>query len=218
MRLLEDKRYLGDGGYPAIIDADTFASIQIKKYNRNKLKNIDRQSDIFQITVPVLCPDCGTEMHRRHDSRCKCTERWFCRNKDCKTLIKLSDHDLLSQITAILNQLVVHPERIKGDKLQELAPTTEQRRLDNEIGRMIDTKVHEKETLQKKMLEMVSLKYKLIPSTVGTAYRLKADFEQSGPLSVFSAELFGNTVNAIYLNRDSTIELKLLNGQRIGKE
>lgn len=218
MRLLEDKRYLGDSGYPALIDADTFALLQEKKHLRNLLKDTDRQADIFQITVPVRCPACGAEMSRRHDSRCKCTERWTCRDPNCKTLIKMSDCDLLTQITEILNRIIEYPELIHDDELSPIEPTAEQRKLENEIGRIQDTGAQEKETLQGKLLELVSLKYKSIPAGVGICYRLKADFEKSAPLTAFSAELFDRTVRAVHLREDGAIDLELLNGQRFGKE
>lgn len=218
MHLLEDKRYLGESGYPAIMDADTYSAIQSKKHKRNNLKNTDRQSDIFQMNVPVLCPDCGMEMYRRHDSRCKCPERWTCRNKDCKVLIELSDNDLLSQITEILNQLIQRPEQINNHEPKAIEQTTEQRKLENEIGRMMDAGTQDKKAIQRKLLEVASLKYKSIPADIGIHYRLRANFEIASPLSEFSAELFGITVKAIHMNKDNAIELELLNGQRFGKE
>ncbi len=90
-RIIEDERYLGTELYPAILDEKTYFDIQNLKSEKNTQKKIDRKSDIFQISVPIKCPVCGCEMYRRHDSRCKCKQRWICQNDNCRTLIPKTD-------------------------------------------------------------------------------------------------------------------------------
>lgn len=97
--------------YPAILDEETHTAMQQTKHTRNTQKNTDRQTDIFQIAVPVKCPICGKRMLRRHDSRCKIQQRWICENKDCRTLIEITDSDLLESINGILAGIT--PERIR---------------------------------------------------------------------------------------------------------
>ena len=80
----------------------------------------------------------------------------------------------------------------------------------------MDTTDYDKEALRKKMLECVSLKYESIEQAPYTALRLKADFERSGLLSDFSADLVGRTVKEIHLALDGSVSLLLTNGQEIG--
>ena len=69
MRILEDRRYLGTDAYPAILEETVYEAIQRTKAERNTQKGTDRSTDIYQLETPILCAECGVEMHRRHDSR-----------------------------------------------------------------------------------------------------------------------------------------------------
>lgn len=217
-RILEDERYLGNGDYPAIITQETFDAVQEIKDARNTQKGVDRKSDIFQINVPVKCPVCGSEMHRRSDSRIKCSQRWTCVRDDCRKLISISDEALLGGITELLNALIDKPERITIPAPVECEPSAELRRMNHEIERNLDSFSIQKETLRKQLLQSVSLKYEDIDNAVYTAKRLKADFANASPLSDFSPELFNRTVSELRLCENGSVILTLTNGQQVGKE
>ena len=217
-RILEDERYLGNGDYPAVITQKTYVAVQEIKDARNTQKGVDRTADIFQITVPVRCPICGSEMHRRHDRRTKCSQRWTCGKDDCRKLIAVSDKELLSKITALLNGMVANPEKIGIPKSANQEPSAELRRLNNEIERTLEGFSIQKKTLRKQLLQNVSLKYEDIDNAVYTAKRLKADFANASPLSDFSIELFNRTVSELRLCENGLVILTLTNGQQIGKK
>ena len=217
MRIIDDSRYLGNDLYPAIIPAETYEEAHLLKDQKNTQKEIDRTAGIFRLAVPVICPNCGNEMHRRHDSRWKVPQRWGCHNSECKTIIKLSDTDLLQSITNILNRIISQPDIIEMS-IDTNEVGNDIRRLNMEIAHALETCSFNKEDLRKKMLTCVSLKYKGIDSATYTANRLKADFEKSSPLSAFSAELCRRTVKSIQLKKDGTVGLTLINDQQIGKE
>lgn len=94
--LIDNTKYLGTEVYPSIVDQVTYEKIQKTKYGRNTQKNMDKTQDIFKLTVPVRCPTCGDRMRRRHDSRCKCQERWTCENTACRLRIEIPDAELLT--------------------------------------------------------------------------------------------------------------------------
>ena len=71
MRLIEDERYAGKDDFPAIIDPAMHHALRQIKAKRNTQAGTDRSAKIFHIDVPVICPICGHEMNRRHDSRFK---------------------------------------------------------------------------------------------------------------------------------------------------
>lgn len=217
-RILEDARYLGDEIYPAIIPKKTYDTVQIIKDTRNTQKDIDRKATIFQIAVPVICPICGSNMRRRTDSRIKCNQRWTCRNDDCRKRIAVSDEALISSITELLNRVIADPEMIYIPKPVDQEPSKELRRLNHEIERTLEGFSIQKETLRKQLLQSVSLKYEGIDNAVYIAGRLKADFANASPLSVFSPELCNRTVNELRLCENGTVILILTNGQQIGKE
>ena len=176
-RIIEDERYLGKEPYPMILDEETHTALQQTKHIRNTQKNTDRQTDIFQIAVPVKCPICGRRMQRRHDSRYQCQQRWLCENKECRELIKIADSDLLGAINGILAGIT--PEHIQLTAPTETEPSIEVRRLNNEIARMLESAEIDKNVLRKKMMECISQKYKDLDTAIHTARKLQSEFERS---------------------------------------
>ena len=219
MRLVENERYTGKNGFPAIIDEDTHHAMMEMKAKKNTQHGTDRNHEIFHIDVPVICPTCSGEMVRRHDSRFKkCQQRWICSNADCRTVIHKEDSNLLDDITVLLNRVIVNPELVQIPANNESAPSVQVIKIENEIARTLDTLDYDKNTLRKKMLDCVSLKYADINSAPYIAHRLKAVLLDAEPLSAFSLPLFKRTVQAIHLEKDGTVNIRLANGQMVGKD
>jgi len=219
MRLFEDERYAGMGDFPAIIDKETHHALCQIKANRNTQAGTDRNAKIFHIDVPVICPVCGQEMNRRHDSRFKkCQQRWICSDADCHTVIHKPDDALLYDITVLLNTVIVNPELVQVLAEPEHGPSMPVRKAENEIARTLDTLDYDKDILRQRMLECVSLKYADIDSAPYTAHRLKATLADVEPLSAFYLPLFKRTVQAIYLDKDGAVSVTLINNQTIRKD
>lgn len=216
-RIIEDERYTGKGDYPAIIDrAEYEASVCIKK-DRNTQNGTDRKKEIYKLGVKVFCASCGSEMKRQTDTRQIIEQCWICSGESCGTRVRKADSSLLADVTELMNALIAEPSRVQMEANQSATPL-ELRRLENEIGRMLDAADFDRKVLVQNMLERASLKYASIDSTPYISMRLKAAFEQSGLLSDFSRELFDRTVKSILLDADGTVSIRLINDQIIGKE
>lgn len=218
MRLIEDERYTGKDNFPAIIYEETHRAMIDMKAQKNTQHSTDRNHKIFHIDVPVICPVCGSEMNRRHDSRFKkCQQRWICSNKDCRTVIHKADSDLLHDITVLLNRVIVNPGLVQIPAEDE-SISVQTLKAENEIARTLDTIDYDKTALRKKILECASLKYANIDSTPYIANRLKAVLADAEPLSAFSLPLFKRTVQAIRLEKDGTVAITFVNNQTIRKD
>ena len=156
--LIDNTKYLGTEVYPPIIDQATYEKIQKTKHGRNTQKNTDKAQDIFKLTVPVRCPICGDRMRRRHDSRCKCQERWTCENTTCRLRIEISDAELLTALADLLGTVTADSITLPVESPYE--PSTEVIRLNNEISRMLDAAEIDKAVLRSKMTECLARKYK----------------------------------------------------------
>lgn len=219
MRLIEDERYAGKDDFPAIIDKETHHALRQIKAKRNTQSDADRSAEIFHIDVPVVCPVCGHEMKRRHDSRFKkCQQRWICSNADCRTVIHKPDDVLLDDVTILLNRVIVHSEMVQVPAEPEHEPSMPVRKTENEIARTLDLLNYDKDILRHKMLECVSQKYADIDSAPYTAHRLKATLANTEPLSTFYLPLFKKTVQAIHLDKNGAVSVTLINNQTIGKD
>ncbi|MBR5947299.1 MAG: recombinase family protein [Clostridia bacterium] len=216
-RIIEDVRYTGKDDYPAIIDrAEYEASVCIKK-DRNTQNGTDRKKEIYKLGVKVFCASCGSEMKRQTDTRQRIEQCWNCNGESCGIRVRKADSSLLADVTELMNALIAEPSRVQREANQSEMPL-ELRRLENEIGRMLDTADFDRKVLVQNMLERASLKYQSIDSKPYIAKRLRADLERSGLLSDFSKELFGRTVKSILLDADGNVSIRLINDQIIGKE
>ena len=133
-------------------------------------------------------------------------------------MIHKADSDLLHDITVLLNRVIVNPELVQIPANNESAPSVQVIKIENEIARTLDTLDYDKNTLRKKMLECVSLKYTDIDSAPYKAHRLKATIADAEPLSTFSLPLFKRAVQEIHLNKNGMVSIRLINGQMVGKD
>ncbi len=217
-RILEDERYLGKEPYPRTIPEEVFSQIQAIKHNRNTQKGTDRQSDIYQINIPTLCPKCRSKMKRIYAGKRKCKTKWYCSNEECKCAIGLEDDDMLVSLTDHLNTLIANPDIIRAYEPAPTEPSMELRRLNNEVARMLDSTDIDRETARAKMLECLSQKYQEIDTAEYTTKRLVADLTNAETLTAFSADLLGRVADAVILHTDQSVSIILTNGQIIGKE
>lgn len=217
MRMLEDKRYVGDEKYPSIIEQETYDAIRKLKDSKNGQKAINRESDIFQLSLPVRCPTCNGVLKRRNDSRREMASRWDCSNPTCKTVIGMKDEAILIEITEILNIAIANPEMINIPPEKEIEPSAELRRLNNEITRAFDSLQIDRTAVREMMIRYTSMKYAELDSAVYKAQRLKDIFTARQPLAAFSIEFLHSTTDEIMLYTDGTIGLILENGQEIRK-
>ena len=214
-RIIEDARYLGTESFPAIVEQTAFDKAQTVKFDRNTQKDIDRTAEIRTLPVPVCCEACGLPMRRLHDSRTSHQEKWVCQS--CGTAIKITDTDLLSAITDRLNDLIADPEQVHYTPAAHESPV-ELLRMKNEIGRMLDGTMIDKELLKNKIFEYASQRYAELDADERITMEIRAALSDTGSLSSYSAELVKAIVTDITLHADKSVTLTLKNGQQVRKE
>lgn len=216
MRIVDDDRYLGNATYPQVIDEATVERLRSRKASRNTQTNTDRQSGIYLLKVPVVCPACGKPMHRLQDARCRCTQKWVC--NQCHIQIKKEDTELMEDIVDLLNGLIRNPEIIRTVQPIQAEPSIEQRRLDNEIARTLEGYDFDKDALREKLYQRASIGYQQIDNEAYVEYKLKNTLEQHDSLDGFDPELTNKTVKLIKLAESGSVSIILINDQVIRKE
>ena len=217
MRMLEDPRYTGNDEFPQLLSKERAAELKRIKAARNTQSAIDRTQPVYHLCVPILCPNCGSPMGRRSNRECRIPQRWACKNPQCRTWIGITDEALLGGITDLLNGMIAHPERLQASA-DAYTPSETVQRLEAEIRQTLERRTFDKAVLRQKILDCAARKYREIEDTAYLTEALKADLEQSGPLSAYSEALTRRCVRAIHLQADATVRLTLVNGQTIGKE
>lgn len=218
-RMIEDKRYIGGDNYPAIIDKDTFQRANVEKNNRIRNINPVITAEKKLLTNKVICSNCGRRLFHNTDSRLKNSEKWFCKNEDCKFSVHMTVAELEHEITEILNLLISQPKLVEYEETDTSAEASiEIIRMENEIERQLESIDFNKNEIQNMILQCAAKKYDAYKGVRHITDRLKADFEKSSPLSAFNAELFDRTVSAITIDKDKKVRLKLKNDKIIWKE
>ena len=218
MRLLEDKRYLGDDKYPALISEEDYNEIQKKRAEKNTQKGVDRDADIFQIPIPIRCAKCNAQMRRVVNKRAMIPTRWMCQARTCKTAIGKTDENMCADLMGLLNEIIGNPEKVIVPQEKEMESSIETRRLNNEITRMFDARQIDGEAVRMKMIAYASFKYAELDNSVVKAQRLKDIFTTLTPLQTFSSEVLERTVDEIKMYADGTLGIMLENGQEIKQE
>lgn len=216
MRIVDDDRYLGNATYPQVIDEATVERLRSRKASRNTQTNTDRQSGIYLLKVPVVCPACGKPMHRLQDARCRCTQKWVC--NQCHIQIKKEDTELMEDIIDLLNGLIRNPEIIRTVQPIQAEPSIEQRRLDNEISRTLEGYDFDKDALREKLYQRASIGYQQIDNEAYVEHKLKNTLEQHDILYGFDSELTNKTIKVIRLAESGSVSIILINDQEIRKE
>ena len=218
-RIIEDRRYLGNGKYPTIVSEEIFNKANSIKQSRCTTKNCVVTAENKPIVYLARCAICGSQLYHMTDSRYVESESWRCKADDCGLNVKMSIAELQREITELLNKAIANPTLIKySDAEQTEEIQTNVMRLENEIERLLNSADFNKDELQSLILECAAEKYNCDKSTRHITDRLKADFEKSGPLSSFSPKLFENTVSAVMIDKNCSVSLKLKDGNIIGKE
>ncbi len=215
MRLLEDKRYLGTELFPAIMRQETYDAIQEIRDSKSTQRDVDRKADIFQINVPICCPNCGMELRRKKDRRRSIPTKWICKNEQCGAFIKKADETLVDEITALMNGLIDNPEQIILPIDGGEAETDKLRGLKGEITRLLQSPKIDRETARTKMLAYAEKQYAEIDPIPSQSQRLKDIFINWEQTKAFSSELLSITVDEVKLYMDGTIGLVLENKQEI---
>lgn len=105
-RILENSRYAGEDGYPAIIEKGQFVAANLKKECSNTNQTpIDPQIKLFKEFM--ACAGCGSPLKRRVDSRFAEPVAWKCER--CGWAVRLGDEALKARVVYLMNRLIDAP-------------------------------------------------------------------------------------------------------------
>ncbi len=208
-RLLRDKRYLGTEEYPAIIDPETFEAVQKRLKEANQQAKADRKADIYQLHN-ARCDRCGAIMKRRTSYSGKRYEKWVCQNKSCHVIAAKPDVKMIEDLLTQLNHLIENPQEIRHEKKAK-----ESAKARPHILSKLPIE-EENEDAYQRLTAQTAAAYSRLDTNEYLTQRLREDFKEKEPLSVFSWELYARTVKEVRIEASGNIHLVLKNDQRIG--
>ena len=208
-RILDDRRYMGEGDFPKIITNKEFQMTHQKKESANTNRQL-ADEDIKLFKGLTHCHHCGGFMVRRMDARMEHPVTWKCPR--CGYFLPLPDEDFKQRVFLLQKKLVEKP--LLAEKEEEHGgPAAHQRDL---------PQAGQRQFLRGRAGYPCSAMCggklsQAINSARHITDRLTATLLHAGPLSTFDRTLFERTVSEIHLTRKGEILLKLQNGVFIGE-
>lgn len=216
-RILQNRKYLGQDGYPILVTEYEFGQAALLQKEKFTRKDIRTAPEVAALKGKVTCGVCGSAYERILDSRVG--EKWRCKNPECSATVKITDALLIGQSADLLNLAIQNPVIIEIPPIELRPRDIEVTRLTNEINRELDKTDCDEEYVKILIMARAAAQYGICPDGLlpKMARELRAMFESRELSAEFNTELFGYAVDAVVVQPDGTVSLKLKNGQRLNK-
>ena len=215
-RILENKKYLGRNGYPAIIDEDTFCTVNAQK----KMKTAgctEISEELKTIRSLTYCAECGHKLSRIGGNTR--SEKWDCRNLGCSRFShKITDQMLIGVVLNVLNTAIANPGLIHTDaEISAYHPSIEVTRQQNEINRLMDNPDVDFESVKEEICKLAELKYDCCtysdkPQKTTQLREVLASHEQLNTLDI---GLLQSCISRILVSHFCTVEIEFINGVKM---
>ena len=215
-RILENEKYLGKDGYPALIDNETFNRANARK--KSRATSVNEISEELQIIRSLTyCKECGHRLSRIGGNTQ--TDKWDCRNPECSRFnYRLTDNMIKDILLHILNAVIANPDLLDTDsEISGYTPSIKVKCQQNELNRLMDNPEIDSEKVKTEILRLAELKYDCCtydesPQKTEYLKELLSDREQ---LNIIDYDLLKSCVSRILIGHFYTIEIEFINGVTI---
>lgn len=228
-KILENRKYLGDEVYPAILEQKLFDKVQEhRKEKSRRLGRIIQPNSLkarSMFASYLFCGMCG-QPYRRYVEHCKQPGEkivWKCKhyineNRVCCRNIFLIDSQIIQAFMELMRgvndgRFQTEPETI----VQGLPYSREAAELTRRIQELEEKSEHPFEEMVRLIYEWARLQYRVsrIQDQNYQTEKLKLALEENPLQKEFNSELFKAMIHRITVHKDSRFEFELINGVRI---
>lgn len=207
-RIIDNAKYLGDDEYDPIIDEQTYEGAVSAKTARQRNAMEKECEGIALIRNRVKCAKCGSPMVRRICSKRNIKESWTCQNAECGFRVRISDGDLLTKITLLMNRIIENTElMIPKPKLKPKdSPAVE--RIQQQINAELSKEHPSEEYIVSKLIEMSDQMYRETQAqkiVVAKIAKKRATLMQ--PQETFNCDYFSDLVSYITIGDSGRVTL-----------
>lgn len=213
-RILENENYLGNEKYPAIIEKSVFDAAMAKRNILGGKREAD-SDEIKFYKAHTFCAQCGKPYRRV--SKFGTREKWFCSN-DCKYIHYIDDSWLFGGVLKVINSLICNNELIVDVPSNiEIELDVQAIKKTNEVKHLLVQNGIQFAPVKQALFDCVSAKYNCCNLDKGNAFSqpLREYLSEYEEVQEFNADLFSLIIEKIVVNRDSSINVELVNGQII---
>jgi len=212
-RVLDNQKYTGKSGYPALVDEHDFLVAGSLKSDKNVGTPIPRPPEIQLLKTAAACHDCGGRLIRKV-SRCR-SARWRCLNQCCGNKLVLADDELENIVCAILNDIIRNQAMLESSR-PHYQDSLAVIKLQNEINREMSKSKPDAGT-QKLLFSLAAEKY-AVCRDIHSTLTLRTIFKKHKPAAQFDCGLFDAAVDKVLVSKNADIKLRLKNGQLLPRQ
>ncbi len=156
VRIIQNRKYIGENEYPVIIDRELFEKVNCQKSNKGHKK--EKQPEIIEYLKGVVyCGNCGKLFHRR--ASWGTHEKWYCAY-DCQYEKYIDDSLICSGIRNLLSFIKENPQALENFDIETTYTKTQEIvRYTNEIGRYMNERTPSFNAGKKLIMECASVKF-----------------------------------------------------------
>lgn len=213
-RIIENRRYIGDEGYPGIIAEEDYVRANNLKCQK-AIKKATYSPEIEYLKSHLRCTQCGHKMYRH--ATWSTREKWFCKN-GCQNDIYIGDQELF---VAICNTLVeakfTRNYILKNNCSPTFSPSLDVIRQTNDINRLLEQPDVQFNTMKKMIFRCVEMKFACCSYDEGIAHSeyINNSLEEWESTHKINVSLLKNIVKDMELEKEGTISITLINNARI---
>ena len=207
-RIIDNAKYLGDDEYDPIIDEQTYEGAVSAKTARQRNSMEKECEGIALIRNRVKCAKCGSPMVRRICSKRNIKESWTCQDAQCGFRVRISDGDLLTKITLLMNRIIENTELMIPKPKVKLKDSPTVERIQQEINAELAKAHPSEEYIVNKLVEMSNQMYKETQAqkiVVAKIARKRASLMQ--PQETFNCDYFSDLVSYITIGDSRKVTL-----------
>jgi len=214
-RILENGKYLGTDVYPRLVSDADFLAVQLQQKEKNTYAPIP--ADLNPIRAKVVCAVCGGRLTR--DTKSHGQARWVCGNRECGTVIRISDDELQERVTERLRQLAGTPSLLTLPDTPEVSASPDAPRIQNEINLCFNRADINSEYMKTLIFAVAAERYAALqdPTPAHDLKALRGRLENC-PAEADLRELLDKAVTKIRLGARGDVGLELVNGKIVKKE
>lgn len=220
-RVIENRRYIGEKGFPQIIADDTFNAAEKIRLSKFTAPGETRKALLDFYRVHLVCGRCGMNLRRYTCGRYignKIVSYRKCPNELCDESKNSVNEDILDlAVSKVLNDLIDNYKEIMGVNETTSEYGIEIKRLESELADDMEKMTVDIEKAVQKITELAEARFNNAPECDYSAIdkRIKKELSIHPKSETPDSKLLEDTVKRIAYLSNGTVEIELINGYKV---
>ncbi len=220
-RVIENRRYIGEKGFPQIITNETFNAAEKIRLSKFTAPGETRKALLDFYREHLVCGRCGMNLRRYTCGRYignKIVSYRKCQNELCNESKSSVNEDILDlAVSKVLNDLIDDYKKIEGVNETEPKQNIEIARLESELADDMEKMTVDIEKAVQKITELAEARFNNAPECDYSAIdeRIKKELSIHPKSETPDSKLLEDTVKRIAYLSNGTVEIELINGYKV---